>query len=71
MANDLSEEEDQMQMGREGGADDEDDDIEMDLDPRQGGGDARQRGNMVGRPSAVGKQRQPRQPAPYNDGEDF
>jgi hypothetical protein len=71
MADDLSEEEDQMQMGRGGGADDEDDDMEMDLDPRQGGGDARQRGNMLARPSAVDKQRQKRQPAPYNDGDDF
>ncbi len=67
MTGDLSDDEDQMQMGREGGMDD-DDDLEAEINPRRGDGDAHQRGSIRGRPNAANGQRQQRQqPAPYDD----
>jgi hypothetical protein len=75
MTAELSDDEDQMHMGRgAGGAgiDDEDEDLEMEMDPRRGGGDARQRGNMHGRPNgATGQRQHAQQRAPYDDDENF
>ncbi|CAF3872111.1 unnamed protein product [Rotaria sp. Silwood2] len=78
MTDDLSDDEDQMQMGRGVGGtgiDDEDDDLGMEMDPRRGNSGIRQRGAMGGQPSASNGQRrqrqQPPQQAPYTEEDDF
>jgi hypothetical protein len=75
MTDDLSDDEDQMQLGRGGGMDDEDDDLEIELDPTRGGGNVHQREDIRGRKNGVNGQRQKRQQAqqraPYDDDENF
>jgi hypothetical protein len=69
MTNDLTDDEDQMPMeGREGGGGmNEDDDLDMEMDPRSGRGDARPKGsNKHGRANA-GDRQQRKQSAAYND----
>jgi hypothetical protein len=72
MTEDLSDDEDQMPMdGEEGGAgmQDEDDDLEMEIDPRAGRGGGRSKGNRRGRTNAGDGQR--KQSAAYDDDGDF
>lgn len=66
MTDELSEGEDDQMDGQGGpGVDDEDDDVEMDIDPRSGRVDARPGG------TARAQQRQRKQPPAFEDNEDF
>jgi hypothetical protein len=53
MADDLSDDEKQLQMDRGDGMDDEYEDVDAEIDPRRTGDDARQVGSMDGRPNGT------------------
>lgn len=77
MTDDLTDDDDQMQMGRgPGGADmnDEEDELDMEMDPQRGNTAVRQRGSTGGQGNTAGSQqrRQREQPrASYQDDDDF
>ena len=75
MTGDLSDDDDRMPMGGEEGGpamDDEDDDVEMELDPRSGHGDTHPRGNARGQSHAGAGTRQRRpQATTFDDDENF